>query len=79
MSKFAQIVFLSGDEAAEFLDAEWFTYEKAIEVLSDWDMGEYHDVRDSPSAGTNDTQFMQDDYILTVNFRMGYLGLERIV
>lgn len=80
--KYCNIVFLQGSEAEEPLriyDEEGV--EDAIKYLSQWDYGtemEY-DLKDEIGAGTSDKTFRKGNYILTVNTRLGYIGLERAV
>jgi len=77
---YANIVFAQGDDATEPLELlDRDGEQAAIEYLAQWDYGEYHDVRDAPSAGTSDYTFKSGAYVLSYNLRMGYIGLEKII
>jgi hypothetical protein len=93
MTKYAEIVFLQGDEAEECVTAlcnidgvvvRGVTAESvrsAVEYLAQWDMGEYGEVRDEIPAGSNDTVIIADggEYVLTVNAGLTCVGLSRVL
>lgn len=80
MTKYASVVFMSGDDAIEPLEIlEEQGEGAAIEYLAQWDYGEYSDVRDHTSAGNSDYVMESAPYRLNYNLRMGYIGLERLV
>jgi hypothetical protein len=74
---YEDIVFAQGEDAIEPLE---ILAEKgrdaAIDFLAQWhDLGK-HMTREEPAAGTSDTVYEKDSYILTYNLRLGYIGLE---
>jgi hypothetical protein len=76
--KYANIVFMQGDQAEEPLqilnekgDSELVAY------LSQWDNGEYYDLTDHVPWGKSDTVKYIGEYILTYNTPLGYVGLSR--
>lgn len=93
MTGYANIVFMQDDEGREVVDslcnvegvvAHGATAEsimKTIEYLSQWDYGDEseYDIREEIGAGTNDTVVEYDEYVLTYNLGLGYVGLMRKV
>lgn len=95
--RYAQIVFMDGDEGREVVDSiERLDHPtaygptdrsvvEAVAYLVQWDMGEEseHDVRDSSSAGPTDRDARVDHagstYVLSWNFLLGHVALERII
>ena len=87
--RYAEIVFMQGDEGRELTDslcnvegvvahgATAKSITETIEYLSQWDMGEYHDIREDTGAGAYDTVVEEGDYVLTYNLGLGYVGLMR--
>ena len=77
--KYYEIVFLQGDEAKEplqILDDKGEA--KAIDYLSDWDYGaEMEHTKIEAPWGPDDDNFEKDDYILSYNTKLGYIGLVR--
>lgn len=79
--RYERIVFLQGDDYNQMLDelgdndgaADMVTY------MLQWDNGDGGDIHDEPSAGTEDRVYEIDDHLLTVNYRRGHAGLERII
>jgi hypothetical protein len=76
-----KIVFMQGQDADEALDiynnegtAELFTY------LLQWHYpNERYETSGELSAGTSDRVIQIGNYVLTINSRIGYCGLEHIV
>ena len=80
MNYYADIVFMQGNDADEFLNILHEHGEtEVIDRLKDWDNGEYNDVEDTSRAGSNDTKAVYGDYLLTYNTALSYIGLEKII
>jgi len=80
--QYERIVFLQGEDYNQMVDdlGDNDGTEDMIAYLQQWDSGDSGDIHDEPAAGTEDRVFETDDgYILTVNYRLGYAGLERIL
>lgn len=78
--KYAQIVFLQGDEAIEPYDIfDKYGTEALLDYLKSWDFGEYNDIRDESSTGFNDQIYKIGDYIISYNPRILYFGLQKLV
>lgn len=76
---YEDIIFMQGEEANEALEILESKGEIAvIEFLSNWDYGD-GPINEESQAGISDRTFKDGDYLLTWNFRWGYIGLERIV
>jgi hypothetical protein len=80
--KFAQIVFLQGEEAnevGEMLNDHGI--DEALTYLRQWDMGEYHDVRDASSAVQDvfTREHREGPFFMSWNPYVGYFSLERLV
>lgn len=79
--KYYEIVFLQGEEAIEplhILDDKG--EDAAVEYLSQWDYG--GEMEHSPEEqpwGEDDETFEKDDYVMSWNSRLGYIGLVRKV
>lgn len=84
MTRYVDIVFCQGDDAIEPLDIlNTFGVDAAAEYLAQWDQGEPASEFNStatPSAGTSDYAEATSDanYIVSWNWRLGYIGLERV-
>ena len=79
-TKYKDIVFLQGDDAAEALDI----LDNAENPADIWDyLLQYEDdsneIKDVPAYGTDDTIEEMDDLILSYNLSLGYVGLQRRV
>lgn len=77
-SLYAEVVYLQGGEAVEALDIlETRGEDFAIQYLSQWDMGEYNNVYSDPRkvAGTKDTIYESDGYVLIYNEMLDYISL----
>lgn len=84
----ASIVFMQGDEGRKVVDALTHTdgvvvhgataasIAATVEYLAQWDYGEYHDLGSTSRAGSRDDRFQVDNYLLTWNTGLGYVGLE---
>jgi len=75
---FAQVVFIQGQDANTPLSIlNNYGEESAIDYLSQWDYGEYHQVTENylKEIGSNDEVFETDDHILTYNLRLNYISL----
>ena len=80
MQQYADIIFLQGDEADEFLNVLHEHGEtEVIERLKDWDSGEHYDIREERGGGTNDSSSTHGEYVLTYNTALSYIGLEKII
>lgn len=79
--KYYEIVFMQGEEADEplkILDNKGES--AAIEYLADWDYGgEMEHTEVEAPWGPHDDTFEEDDYVLSYNDRLGYIGLVRKV
>lgn len=90
--RYVRVVFLQGDEADEILDALCCKYpdsdvvyqgasaesiDAALETLKQWDYGDDDDVHDTPSKGDRDDFHETDEYLLSWNLGLTYVGLER--
>lgn len=85
--KYSNIVFLQDSEADEVLNIlDEYGAQKAFEYLLQWDYGE-HVIeeqkidfygRDFTPWGKNDRLFKKDNYVMTYNLSMGYIGLTKI-
>lgn len=77
--KYYEIVFMQGDDAVEplgILDSKG--EEDALAYLKDWDYGKEmeHSPVEQPWSDEDDT-YEEDDYIMSWNSRIGYIGLVR--
>jgi len=80
MKKYASVVFLQDSEADEPLDIlNNEGREAAINYLSQWDYGEYYDIREESGKGSNDRSLEHNGYLLSYNTGIGYIGLEKII
>ena len=82
--KYATIVFLQNSQDFEdfsgsggqgldgFFDSD---KEEMVKYLSQWDYGNYDDVREDPPWGKRDNVSKVGEYILSVNSSLGYAGL----
>ena len=80
MKQYLQIVFMQGDDAQEalaILDKQGD--DAAIDFLSEWDYGDACPTDNEPRAGTSDTVHKHDNYLLTYNTSLGYIGLDRVI
>jgi hypothetical protein len=77
--KYYEIVFMQGEEADEPLKIlEDKGEAKVIDYLSDWDYGaEMEHTKIEAPWGPDDDTFEKDDYILSYNTKLGYIGLVR--
>lgn len=79
--KYQRIVFMQGQDADEPLSI--YNNEGAsalLSYLSQWDHpGDFHETFDEIAAGTSDRIIQVGDYIMTINSRLNYCGLERII
>jgi hypothetical protein len=85
MTKYRSIVFMHDyqDETfagllEDYRNFEDGSLEALVEYLAQWDMDGEGDINDEPSAGTTDCTVERYGYVLTVNHRLGYAGLEAI-
>lgn len=77
--KYYEIVFMQGDDAKEALDILEKKGEKAaLQYLKDWDYGKEmeHTAIEKP-WGNDDELYEEDDYVMSYNTRLGYIGLVR--
>jgi hypothetical protein len=76
--KVVRIIFLQGDNANEALDTlNEQGKDAALDFLSQWDYGEETEVFTELAAGSTDRIYEKNDYVLTYNNSLGYIGLER--
>lgn len=77
--KYREIVFIQGDEAQEPLDLYDKSIQEAADYLAQWDHGDSIPLADSLGNGTSDdlhnVKSGGTDYIMTINTRLGYIGL----
>lgn len=83
---FARLVFLDGDTGRALVDMAhegWSTYRRSVALVSAlaeaWDVGEYHDIHEVMAGGTSDYVVVAGPYVLSMNYGLGYVGLERAV
>jgi len=50
---------------------------KLLEHLKQWDYGDIGELYTEPSAGQEDTSVKIEEYILSYNTRLGYVGLDK--
>lgn len=86
MKKYAHIIFTHDyqDEEVDRLMNKEYDFEALARHLSQWDTGEYNEIRDVPGAGTSDdceeyTIEGAGTYLLSWNIGLGYVGLEAII
>jgi hypothetical protein len=79
--KIERIVFMQGHEADEALDI--YNNEGTSGLLTyllQWHYpGERYETSEELGAGTSDRVVQVGNYVLTINSRIGYCGLEHIV
>ena len=71
------VVFAAGDDYYEVQD---MCIEEMADYLSQWDMGEETDdahTRDTYSWGSRDNVYMVGQYVLAINYPLGYASLNR--
>lgn len=77
---YAPIIFMEGEEAEEPLRLlKKKSVLAAVRYLSQWDCGEYYDVREEPAKGTSDNYEVHMGYLISWNSFLGYIGLEKIL
>jgi hypothetical protein len=79
--KYYEIIFLQGEEADEPLKIlKDKGEEEALEFLKQWDYGKEmeHSPMEAP-WGADDDNFESDEYVMSWNSRLGYIGLVRKV
>ena len=77
--KYIRIIFLENDNAREALNIlENSGKIAAIDFLAQWDYGDRAEIYDKPSHGTNDRVLEHNEYLLSYNLGLGYIGLERV-
>lgn len=75
----SSIVFMQGEEAdvpLEILNSKG--EDAALEYLKQWDYGDATETTVGSGAGRSDSQYQKDNYLMSWNDRLGYIGLERI-
>ena len=79
--KFAEVVFLQGDEALEplaILDEKG--EQAAIEYLKQWDYGDNPVIESKQWPwGMSDRNYKEGNYILSYNMGIGYISLIEII
>lgn len=78
--KYANIVFQQESDAYEterILEEQGI--ESAVKHLAQWDNGEYYDITDNPSHGSNDEVYRVGEYLLSYNKHLPYIGLEKVI
>ena len=80
MQKFQEIVFIQGEEAEEPLEIlDKHGESSALQYLKQWDYGENDgEIYDEIPAGSNDSTYREDCYIMNYNTSLGYIGLCKI-
>jgi hypothetical protein len=72
-----RVIFLQGDNALEGLNIYNNEGVKGLfNYLVQWHYEGEHETADQLSAGSSDRTYKIDDYVLTVNTMIGYIGLE---
>ena len=78
---YQDIVFIQGDEASKplyILNDEGI--QEVIAYLLQWDIEHNpYEIKDKPSAGPYDTVYRVGDLVLSYSYRLGYIGLERVI
>ena len=78
--KYASIVFIQGEEAEEPLNIlDIKGHIAVLDYLKQWDNGEYHELNNVSSKGSKDDFIKIDDYLISFNFGLGYIGLEKVI
>lgn len=75
---YGDVIFIQGEEADEAIDILQNHGEDAvIKYLSQWDQGEYHTIYShyDKTVGASDDIYETDQYVLTYNTRLNYIGL----
>ena len=74
------IVFLQGQDADEAMQ---IYYDEGIDALfkflEQWHYPGEHEIRSDLGAGGEDSTYNIDNYVLTVNTRLNYCGLEYVL
>jgi len=82
MEQYHQIIFLQDyeDPTVDKFFEDDMTEEQMIDYLADWDYGSEmeHSPSETPSRGGADDWCRIEDYVLTWNRGLGYVGLERV-
>ena len=76
-----RIIFLQGENADEALDVyRSHGCEGALQYLDQWYDGnpKHYEIFKEPAAGSSDRVYEISDYLLTVNTKLNYIGLELI-
>lgn len=75
---YANIIFIQGSETSKYFDLlNEYGEERLIEELSEADYGEYYEVDEIPSYGKYDSIYISGSYILSYNYSLSYIGLEK--
>ena len=78
--KLTLIVFMQGEKADEPLGIlNEKGQDAAIKYLAQWDQGEYYNLTDFLNAGSNDTIYEDENYILVYNNTLNYIGLSKLI
>ena len=80
MKAYQMVVFMQGEDASEAMEILNTKGESnAIDYLAQWGCGE-GEINHFSAKGTHDSQYIsKDNFVLTWNNALGYIGLERIV
>lgn len=74
-----EIVFIQSSD--DIIEPETIFNEHGLSALLDylkqWDYGEHNNIYVSEPFGNDDDLELIDDYIISMNFRRGYVGLSR--
>lgn len=77
--KIERVVFMQGNEADEALN---IYHEEGVSALLNhliqWHYPGEHEISNELSAGASDRIIQVGNYVLTINSRIGYCGLEHI-
>ncbi|MDD3038085.1 hypothetical protein [Bacteroides sp.] len=77
---YASIIFMQGDEADEPLKLlKRKSVMAAVRYLREWDNDEYYELNNHSQRGTSDSYQICLGYLLTWNFSLGYIGLEKLL
>lgn len=80
IKRYADIVFMQGDDADAALDLLNLEGVDALGChLSEWDYGEPGEIRDELPAGDGDYIGEWGEYIISWSWKYGYVGMSRVL
>ena len=75
--KYRDIIFFQDEAASPILEIFNEDPEKALEHMKEWDNGEGYE-SDEPMWGAADCHSYHDDYVISYNRNIGYIGLTHV-